>query len=145
MSNLTDHAKYELERAGWFDPDSFYGDMMGNAVLKMVELFAEEGHSGMSASIAIGLFKKVASFEPLTPLTGEDNEWVDHGEGLGRGRFQNKRCGHVFKDEDGTAYDSQGKVFVRPDGASYTSGESRVIVTFPYTPKTEYVEVEEKE
>lgn len=143
MSNLTDHAKYELERAGWFDEDGMYGDMMGHAVLKMVELFSEEGHSGMSASIAISLFKKVASFEPLTPITGEDDEWIDHGEGIAHGRYQNKRCSHVFKDADGFAYDIQGKVFVEPSGASYTNSESRTPVSFPYTPETEYVKVDE--
>lgn len=34
------------------------------------------------------------------------------------------------------------KVFVEPDGASYTSRDSRVYIEFPYTHKTEYVNVE---
>lgn len=129
-------ARDELERAGWFKPDGLYGDMMGRAVLNMMKLFSMEGHSGMSASLATGLFKKLARFEPLMPLTGENNEWTEVSEG----RWQNKRCSRVFKDKDGRAYDIEGRVFREPSGACYTSGESRVYISFPYTPTTEYVD-----
>jgi hypothetical protein len=137
MSNLESHAEHELRLAGFFDKDSMYGGMLGEAVLKMVKLFADEGHSGYSANAAIGLFERVAKFEPLTPLTGEDDEWVEVSEG----QWQNKRCGHVFKDADGRAYDIDGKIFREPDGSCFTSRDSRVYVTFPYTPKREYVDV----
>ena len=136
MSNLEEFAKDELTRAGYFDPDGFYGDMMGHAVMKMVKLFAEEGHSGMSARIALAAFEKVARFEPLLPLTGADDEWNEVGPGV----FQNKRCSHVFRDDTGT-YDSEGKIFREPDGACFQSRDSRVPVTFPYVPKREYVDV----
>ena len=66
--------------------------------------------------------------------------------------YQNKRCSRVFRQEDrfdGQAYDIQGKVFIEhgydEDGKettySYTNSDSNVPVTFPYTPKTEYVDV----
>lgn len=58
---------------------------------------------------------------------------------------QNKRCSHVFKDKDGNAYDIDGKVFREPDGCCFTSKDSFVPVTFPYTPKTEYVDVPKDE
>lgn len=131
-SNLVHHAKRELYIAGLFDKDSDYGGMLGEAVMQLIRQFADEGHSGFSASMAVSIFQKVSRFEPLTPLTGEPNEWNDN--------YQNNRCSHVFKDEDG-AYDIEGKVFREPNGACYTSRESRVPVTFPYTPKTEYVDV----
>lgn len=136
MSNLEDYARSELTRAGLFDSDSDYGRMMGDAIMKMIKLFADEGHSGFSANMAINIFNKVARFEPLTPLTGEDDEWNEVGEGT----FQNRRCSHVFKGPDGRAYDIDGKVFRRPDGSCYTNYNSRVYVTFPYTPGSEYVE-----
>lgn len=162
MSNLTNYAENELRRAGWFDEDSMYGGMIGPAVVEMIKQFSEEGHSGMSASIAISLFEKLARFQPLTPLTGEDDEWTlvhDNFEAFAitepddetreiidainepkRERlWQNKRCSHVFKDENG-AYDSQGRVFREPSGACFTSRDSRVPVTFPYTPTVEYVD-----
>jgi hypothetical protein len=76
-------------------------------------------------------------FEPIAPLTGEDWEWNDTGHGT----FQNKRASHVFKDYDGNTYDIEGKVFWEWSGTKeepyksyYTCRDSRVPVTFPYTP-----------
>lgn len=134
--NLVSHARTELEIAGWMEPDAMYGSMMGNAVIDMQKLFSMEGHSGMSAGLAIGLFERVSRFEPLAPLTGNDDEWVEVYEGC----FQNRRCSHVFK-ENGEAYDINGKVFREPSGSCFTSPDSRVPVTFRYQPKTEYVDV----
>ena len=143
MSTLTSFAKDELTRAGMSSQDSDYGGMLGDAVMELVERFSEQGHSGFSASIAISLFQKVARFEPLTPLTGEDSEWILITDGLkflDEPLYQNRRCSRVFKDKGG-AYDAEGKVFREPSGASYTSRDSRVSVAFPYTPKTTIVEV----
>lgn len=140
MSNLEAHAEFELRKAGLFDTDSSYGGMLGPAVLAMVKQFADEGHSGYSARLAVSIFEKVAMFEPLSPLTGEDDEWFEIGTGEdGKPQFQNRRCSHVFKDGD-YAYDINGRVFRDPDGTTWTNGDSRVPVTFPYTPKTEIVE-----
>lgn len=158
MSNLLNHARNEFRAAGWMDEEGTYSDEMQQAicehVLELLRVFSDEGHSGSTAPYAVNLFKHLAMFEPIVPLTGEDWEWVE----TARGMFQNKRCSHVFKDEDGRAYDIQGKVFYEwaerpldPDEkgypgmhrfkSSYTSRDSRVYVTFPYTPTTEYVEV----
>lgn len=134
--SLEDFAREELKRAGLFDKDSDYGGMLGDAIMKMVKVFADEGHSGFSAGTAINIFSKVARFEPLTPLTGEDDEWTEVTDGV----FQNRRCSHVFKEEGG-AYDSEGRIFREPSGLCFTGKDSRVPVTFPYTPKREYVDV----
>lgn len=136
MSNLELHAKKEMEIAGLFDKDSDYGGLLAEAVMKMIKIFADEGHSGFSGGMAINIFEKVARFEPLTPLTGADDEWMEVGEDT----FQNIRCSHVFK-KDGQAYDIEGRIFREPDGGCFTSFDSRVNVAFPYTPKREYVDV----
>ncbi len=143
--SLVEYAKSELKLAGLFDKDSDYGGMLGDAVLKMVEQFADEGHSGMSAAMALAIFRKVANYEPLTPLTGNNDEWMQVGSEM----YQNRRSPRVFKKvksgealELGEAYDIEGKVFVEPNGMSYTNAESHVPVTFPYVPKTEYVHVD---
>ena len=136
MSNLLNHAKRELELAG--AGDTLYGEMLPEAVLELLKVFADQGHSGMSASVVRQLFNKLSDFEPLTPLTGEDDEWNEIGENY----FQNNRCSHVFK-ENGRAYDSRGKIFRDPTGATYTSINSRVNIEFPYIPTTEYVDVQE--
>lgn len=159
MSNLETFAEDELRRAGLFDEDSDYGGMLGRAVMKMVQQFAEEGHSGCSAGMAISIFQKVARFEPLTPLTGADDEWAEvergafsvvsrpafnHGIVITEHRtplYQNKRCSHIFKDGD-YAYDSEARIFRDRDGFCYTSKDSRIPVIFPYTPTREYVDVD---
>jgi hypothetical protein len=149
MSNLIDHAKTEFRVAGWMDEHGKYSDemqgMICDHVLKLIEMFSDEGHSGSSAPYAINLFTKLAKFEPITPLTGEDDEWVRHDYGA-EPTYQNKRASHVFKDADGKAYDIDGKVFWEWSGTKedpykshYTCRESRVYITFPYTPHTEYV------
>lgn len=135
MSNLEAHARKELELIGMFDKDSDYGGLIGEAVMKLIKVFADEGHSGMSASMAISLFERVAKFEPLSPLTGADDEWHEPSPGI----FQNVRCSHVFKEgKDGRAYDGEGKIFRGPDGCCFTS---RVYIDFPCVPKREYVDV----
>lgn len=151
MSNLHGHALMEFKAAKWIDDSGNYTNEMQEAmckhVLKLLDVFADEGHSGSSAPYAIDLFSKLAKFDPIIPLTGEDWEWTEVSEGM----FQNKRCSHVFKDADvfdGQAYDIDGKIFwewykSQEDGemfkSHFTSKESLVPITFPYTPKREYV------
>ena len=159
MSNYERHAMMEFRAAGWTDENGKFNDEMQEAicthVLKLLEVFNGEGHSGSSAPYAINLFKQLASFEPVAPLTGEDWEWTDVSEYGGRNNgilYQNKRCGHVFKDDEG-AYDSDGIIWYdwqtdivtgEKHKSHFTSRESRVPVTFPYTPKREYREWVEK-
>lgn len=138
-----EHAIQEFKAAGWMDEKGNFNcemqELICNQVLELLGLFSKHGHSGTTAPYAINLFKNLASFTPVIPLTGKDDEWVEISEGV----FQNKRCSHVFK-EKGKAYDIQGKVFREPDGNCYTSSKSRVFVEFPYTPKTEYVDVKDE-
>jgi len=98
MSNLTEYAKYELELAGLFDKDSDYNGMIADAVMELIKVFANQGHSGLSADITIDLFNKLARYENLIPLTFKDDEWI-------AGSYQNKRNPAVFKNgKDGRPY-----------------------------------------
>lgn len=135
QSNMLDHAASELPK-----PEDEMQAMMNSNLFELVLVFATQEHSGFSASYAISALEKILRFEPLGPLTGEDDEWVevDFGPDM---KWQNKRCGHVFKNADGTAYDSEARIFRDPDGCCFTSRDSRVEVTFPYTPAREYVDV----
>lgn len=141
MSNYTEHVKRELKAAGYVPLDQEQEDSPNKWIqenlLELLTVFANQGHSGFSANYCINAFSKLAKFEPLTPLTGEDWEWQE----VGPGQWQNIRCSRVFKDEHGQAYDIEGKVFVEEDGYAYTSSDSFVYVNFPYTPKTEYVNI----
>jgi hypothetical protein len=135
-SNFVKHAEHELKLAGLYDKDSDYGGMLAEDAMRLVLVFAEEGHSGFSAGLATSIFNKLSKYEPLTPLTGKDEEWAEVENNM----YQNKRCSYIFK-ENGIAYNSQGKVF-RNEHGSYTS-IGRVNINFPYTPVTEYVDIKE--
>lgn len=152
MSNLVNHAKMEFRAAGWTDDEGKFNDEMQEAicnhVLALLQVFADEGHSGSSAPYAINLFKQLASFEPIVPLTGEDWEWNECSDGV----FQNKRCSHVFKQADrfdGQPYDVEAVIFwdwyTDPETGEksksyFTSRDSTRPITFPYTPVREYQE-----
>jgi hypothetical protein len=152
MNNYEKHARQEFKAAGWTDENGAFKDVMQesicNHILELLEVFDDEGHSGSSAYYTIDLFKTLASFKPIAPLTGEEWEWNDVAEQSGGTLWQNKRCSHVFKDDNG-AYDSEGIIFYEvlqdengQDYKSYfTSIDSRVPVKFPYTPERQYKRV----
>ena len=56
MSNLNEHAMREFRIAGWVDENGKWIDDMQEAicnnVLKLLEVFADEGHSGSTAPYA---------------------------------------------------------------------------------------------
>lgn len=149
MSLIT-YAEQELDRIGMTaDSDDEMNRAMREHLLHMVEEFSKEGHSGFSASYALGCLEKLLKFEPLSPLTGEDDEWnciQDLGDDP---IYQNKRCSRVFKGKDGRAYDIDGIVWYdwyqddhhsEPYKSYFTNSDSKVYVEFPYIPKTEYRE-----
>ena len=78
MNQLVNYAEQELRLAGLFDEDSLYGGMLGEAVMELVKVFAHQNHSGLSATLVLHIFNKVAKYNPLTPLTGEPERVVRH-------------------------------------------------------------------
>jgi hypothetical protein len=140
--NLVQHARTELDASGYFDGEAMNAHMAAD-LIDLVRVFSTQGHSGFSAPFAIRLFREVASFKPLGPLTGADSEWVDVAELSGEPMWQNRRCSHVFKAGDGHAYDIQAVVFEEPDGARFTGRHSRQFITFPYTPRSVVAQVPE--
>lgn len=155
-----EHAKREFLALGYKPIDQEEdgpNKWIQEAALALLEVHAKQGHSGFSNEFAVDYFSKLAKFEPLCPLSGDDSEWSDCGDG---DTWQNIRCSHVFKNKKGVAYDIDGYVFwhwcempleegeegypgVRKYKSSFTSNYSRIQVTFPYTPKSPtYVEVE---
>lgn len=109
MSNMLKWAEEELRYAGYDvnDPEDGPNRWLAEGTLELLKVFAEQGHSGMSAPYAVALFEKLAMWKPITPLTGEDDEWMEVGEGT----WQNRRTPEVFKGEDGQAYWMDGRVF----------------------------------
>lgn len=101
MSNLRDHAMAELEREKLFTEEGdFYGGMMGKSVMELMEVFIKQGHSGMSGSIVISIFTKLADFRALSPLTSDPAEWCEVGDN----QWQNRRNSECFSSNGGLTY-----------------------------------------
>jgi len=136
-------AKDELTRAGMFGKDSDYDGMVGHAVMNLIKAHAREGHSGQTNEMAIALFQKLATFTPLTPLTGEDDEW-GYDDFTGDGIRQNRRCSRVFQKSGRGTFILDRVIFKEPDGVCYSCEASVQPVTFPLTiPDTIYINVPE--
>jgi len=147
--SMLDFAKLELDRIGMTSEDRTGDDItfcLRDHILRMVEEFSDENHSGSSAGYSLSILKKLLAFQPLTPLTGEDDEWMDvYEENDGTTVYQNKRKSSVFKTHRG-AYDIDGKLFWEWH-TNETTGEKTKIyfsgygcampVEFPYTPPDE--------
>ena len=133
-SNLLAHARKELELKFPDDPEADGFDMnqaMREATENLMFIFALEGHSGFSASWAITVFERLARYKPLSPLTGDDDEWNQVADDM----WQNRRCSNVFKDSSGGAYVSDHYIFEEPSGARFTGFGSQKRIAFPYTPE----------
>ena len=158
---LVDHAQTELQMMGLFEEKGdFYGGMTGKAVMELMEVFAKQGHSGMSAGIVADLFHKLANYKPLQPITGKDEEWglLDYGDDL---KYQNKRESGLFKQADGRVTYNSALIKRCPNGVTwsgpcYLTREDAInntnrfhssleIKGFPFTPKTFYIDVLEEE
>lgn len=142
MSDLLEYAKREIEILNKqnktnSDPMSEYAHAVRNDVLELVEVFAKQGHSGMSSSMVLDMFTRVTRYMPLSPLTGEEDEW-----GTNAGSDQNNRDYAVFKRDDGTAFDLDlDPIYTDDDGKSwFTKGggdHKDSTVEFPYMPGNE--------
>jgi hypothetical protein len=118
MTTLLQHAKRELRAAGLFDPDADYDGAVASCATSMMEVFSAYGHSGGSKEQTLAVFEKIARGKPLTPLTGEDDEW-EVPEGKSGQMMVNKRCYHVFKDDE----------------MAWDVNKGRTPLTFPYCPE----------
>ena len=128
--SLLDYAKRELEQIGK-DKDGMQ-EMINKDILEIVEKFSDQGHSGFSASYTLSILERLLRFKPISPLTGEEEEW---NECSGDGVLQNKRCSSVFKQKDGTFEDIDGIIVSDNGGITwFSSGRFRKNITFPYLP-----------
>jgi hypothetical protein len=118
-------------------------------IKEIIEVFKDQGHSGASAPFyanSLGhTIMKTLLFKPLSPLTGEEDEW-----GTEASPDQNNRDGRVFrkKDDDGNWYYTFNNAIVwkEEDGATFTGSidgyhSQMKIKKFPFTPKTFYVPI----
>lgn len=100
MSNMVDHAKRELELIGE-DETTIEG------YLNVIQAFANMGHSGGSASIAIPVLHELLQQKNLSPLTDNSDEWMFIAEdvwGTEGGVWQNRRNSEAFSNDGGKSY-----------------------------------------
>lgn len=98
-SNIVRHALRELELAGYFKANCGTNKLMKDDIVELLTVFADQGHSGSSAQWCINLFKKLANFEIISPLTLKDDEF--NLCSLMENVYQNKRKSTIFKDSKG--------------------------------------------
>ena len=145
-SNCYKHAINELRILGYKPIDEEEdgpNKWIQENLLELLKVFYNQGHSGFSASYCIDAFKKLASFELLTPLYCDHKEFNDTGY-----CFQNKRLSSVFKKtKQSRPYYLNAIVFREENGDCFTAGNiqginsSQHIKRFPFVPKTFYIDV----
>lgn len=125
-------------------------------ILALVDKFGNSGQSGGSAPyVATAIsstVKKLCLQEPICPVTGIEEEWVDITEmNGGETMYQNIRCYGLFKKDgkaryvdaivwkDQNALTFTGSAYVKNSNKKYRS--SQCIKSFPFTPKTFYIDV----
>ena len=113
LAGLVDHAKRELELAGLFDKDSDYEGMIGKAVMKLMNSFRGQGHSGFSANWTRDLFNQLAQHQNLTPITDDPKDWngvSEYSSPDAKKVWQCKRNPKLFSNNNGkTYYDVEDK------------------------------------
>lgn len=138
------HCDEEFKILGWPGDDDMQ-ELMCQQLRDIAAMFSTQGHSGFSAGYAQAYIKSILAFEPLSPLTGHDLEWVNIGltEDTKEVIYMNRRCGRVCKiGQNGQAYDGDGWILEEPDGARYTSSNYKRPVEFPYYPKSDTIYVD---
>ena len=157
--SLVKHAETELKIAGLFDEDSDYGGALATATMELIRVFENQGHSSNSASMVSNLFNTLSRYETLIPITGKDEEGGEPLDGMDTLQ-QNKRNSAVFKHTD-TGYCTYSSSVIKrcPNGVCwsgplYMTREDAInntnimkfkIKSFPFTPKTFYIDVLEEE
>jgi hypothetical protein len=96
-SNLVAHARRELQTINE-EPETIEG------YLKVIQAFADMGHSGGSASVAIPTINALLQFKHLSPLTNDPKEWMDVGNISGHPFWQSKRNSEAFSMDGGKTY-----------------------------------------
>jgi hypothetical protein len=167
MSNLKNHAEVELGILAKATPDAVILEFK-DEIIALCDKFGNSGQSGGSAPYVAGAIKatigKLLMFETIAPVTGEDWEWgepSDYGDGP---TYQNMRDSRIFKKgKDGKPYFIEAMIKKTQSGVTwhgwfwkskedYLTGNKDLkiapkayIKSFPFTPKTFYIDVIEEE
>lgn len=98
--SMVERARRELEIVGE-DPEVIEG------YLKVIQAFADMGHSGGSAMFAIPVVNTLLHQKPLTPLTDWPDDWLFHEKEMWdgvNGIWQSKRNSEAFSTDGGKTH-----------------------------------------
>lgn len=146
-TNTGKHAKAEMEALAKHTPDHVLKGME-EEIVALADAFGRSGQSGGSygyVAEALSIIVKTTCMqEPVTPLTGEDDEWGDISEMAGEPMLQNKRCTSLFKKGDIVTC-VEAVVFVADNHAFSGNVEGissvQAVKSFPFVPKTFHIPV----
>jgi hypothetical protein len=172
MTNTYLHAATELEILSKSAKDENNRPIIEpfkNEILALCERFGMSGQSGGSApytaSAISQAIKKLLLQEPICPIMGIDDEWVNVRETSEEDEmmYQNKRCSALFKSKNGKCWYLDAIVKKTQSGSCWsgsfwlskedylTGDKSKMIIcsqyvkSFPFEPKTFYIDVIEEE
>lgn len=135
---------FELDRAGFFDPAGTYSGQVGYDVIELLEVLSKQNHSGFSYGMTVHALYRLAKGLPLSPLTGEDDEWhyiATRTDDIGGELdiYTNRRCPRVqmFRcpaTGKETCVDTQYRAYSTDGGKSfsYRDNDSHEIIMMPY-------------
>lgn len=154
------HAKKEFEILNRTVKDAIIAPFEAE-ILALCEKFGKSGQSGgsapMTASAISQAVKSLLLQEPICDITGIDEEWIDVADmNNGETLYQNNRCSAIFKHNDGNCHYVDAIIFKTQKGFTYNSGSvimpdgsiigsKQKIKSFPFKPKTFYIDVIETE
>lgn len=118
-SNMIAWARAELSRVNFGEEDT-------GVMLKIMRTFLDQWDSGGAVAAVVPILHKLMTNTPLSPLTGDDDEWMEIQRSGPFPVYQNKRDYSVFKSETGRCYDID------------TPG--RPTITFPYDPEVKVID-----
>lgn len=172
MTNTYKHAKTELDILSKSSTDPNNRPLIEpfmEEILALCEKFGQSGQSGGSAPFTAtalaNSIKKLCLQEPISEITGIEEEWVNISEWSGgKEMYQNKRCSALFKEgKNGKPYYIDAIIKKTQNGTTwngpfwmskedYLSGDKNkrlssvaYVKSFPFTPKTFYIDVIEEE
>lgn len=141
------------ENPDWDGKSFDYGCSCYQSALKAYNSLCDDGHSGASFSLTKNILIRLMNDLPLTPLTGNDDEWVSVSKKDESEMFQNYRMSSLFKTvyKDGRVeYNDVDRVkchemldarFGFSNGLATKIINKLYPITFPYNPPIKQYEV----
>ena len=122
--NLIEHAKRELDLAGYDLTKDDYMNNCAKNVMELIKVFSKENHSGLSAQITLSLFNKLVNYKNLTPLTNNPEEWIKLGD-TEQEEWQSIRNPECFSADLKTYWSLEENMETDSDGGRYFKNKAQ--------------------